>query len=609
MKWILLILLCGFSWLAQAGALQNVQGRAQLSLNGQWNAIVDPFDVGDKRQFFASPGQAKDNMLQEFDFTDSQKLQVPGDWNTQDNKLFFYEGTVWYQRNFLVTKESRRHYFLHFDAVNYLATVYLNGELLGQHEGGFTPFQFEVSDKLVDGDNSVVVKVNNRREADYVPTMSTDWWNYGGITRPVRLIAEEPVYVSDYAFTLNENGGITRPVRLIAEEPVYVSDYAFTLNANGGITASVSLAGDEAGNQTVALSMPGLNSHTKIRTNNDGEATVTFNAAPELWRPQHPVLSSVEIKVGDTVITDRIGFRTVRVDGEDILLNGEPVFLKGIAIHEEKPFGDGRAWSEEDARTLLGWAKELGANYVRLAHYPHNEHMLRVADELGLLVWAEIPVYWDIQFDNEAVYKKAEQQFAEMMDRDKNRAAIILWSIANETPITEARTAFLGRLADAVRTTDPTRLVTAAINTQTTTDTGRKIEEAFAASVDVIGINTYCGWYHDEPETCAEYRWESDFNKPIIVSEFGAGALQGRHGNEDEFFTEEYQARVYKHNLTMLENMKQLRGVSPWILKDFRSPRRPRAHVQDYWNRKGLLSENGQKKQVWYIMKDWYENH
>lgn len=582
MKWILLILLCGLSWLAKAGTLQNVEGRTQLSLNGQWNVIVDPFDVGDKRQFYTSPGQAKEDVLQEFDFTDSQKLQVPGDWNTQDDKLFFYEGSVWYQRNFQVSKENRKHYFLYFDAVNYLARVYLNGELLGQHEGGFTPFQFEVSDQLIDGENSVVVKVNNRREADYVPTMSTDWWNYGGITRPVRLITEEPVYVSDYAFALNENGGIS---------------------------ASVSLAGEEVGNQTVAFSLPKLNSHTTVRTNNDGVATVNFNVSPELWHPQHPVLYSIEIKVDDTIITDRIGFRTVRVDGDDILLNGEPVFLKGIAIHEEKPFGDGRAWSEEDARTLLGWAKELGANYVRLAHYPHNENMLRVADELGLLVWAEIPVYWDIQFDNEAVYKKAEQQFAEMMDRDKNRAAIILWSIANETPITDARTAFLGRLADSVRNTDPTRLVTAAINTQTTTDTGRKIEEAFAASVDVIGINTYCGWYHDEPETCAEYRWESDFNKPIIVSEFGAGALQGHHGNDDEFFTEEYQARVYKHNLTMLENMEQLRGVSPWILKDFRSPRRPRAHVQDYWNRKGLLSENGQKKQVWYMMKDWYKNH
>lgn len=582
MKCIVVAVLLGLSWCASATILQNVEGRTQMSLNGQWNIIVDPFDVGDKRKFYEIPGKADDDELQEFDFTSSHKLQVPGDWNTQDDKLFFYEGSVWYQRNFTLSKQRDKRYFLYFGAVNYLATVYLNGKKIGKHEGGFTPFQFHVTDNVINGVNSVVVKVNNRREADYVPTMSTDWWNYGGITRPVRLVTENRTFVEDYTFSLNDSGGIT---------------------------ATVSLGGDRIANQQVNISLPQLKAEADVTTDEQGRAEVTFNASPRPWQPREPVLYGTEISLGTTTVKDKVGFRTVQVEGEDILLNGQPVFLKGIAIHEEKPFGDGRAWSEEDARILLGWAKELGANYVRLAHYPHNENMLRVADELGLLVWAEIPVYWDIQFDNEAVYQNAEQQFAEMMARDKNRASVILWSIANETPITAARTRFLGRLADSVRRADPTRLVTAAINTQTTTETGRKIEEEFAAAVDVIGINTYCGWYHDEPETCADYRWESDFNKPVIVSEFGAGALQGNHGSDSEFFTEEYQARVYKHNLTMLENMSQLRGVSPWILKDFRSPRRPRAHVQDYWNRKGLLNENGQKKQAWFIMKDWYDKH
>ena len=233
--------------------------------------------------------------------------------------------------------------------------------------------------------------------------------------------------------------------------------------------------------------------------------------------------------------------------------------------------------------------------------------MLRVADELGLLVWAEIPVYWDIQFENDVVLNKAIRQFSEMLDRDKNRASVILWSIANETPNTPVRTRFLTKLADSVRTTDPTRLITAAINTQSVTGEGRKIDEDFANVVDVIGINTYCGWYEDDtPEECAEFTWESKFDKPIIVSEFGAGALQGNHGSDSEFFTEEYQSRVFRNNLIMLENMDNLRGVSPWLLKDFRSPRRPLSGVQDYWNRKGLMSEQGIKKDVWYLMKEWY---
>ncbi|MBT81395.1 MAG: beta-glucuronidase [Alteromonadaceae bacterium] len=559
--------------------IQNVSSRNQISLNGQWNVIVDPYDVGDKRKFQAYQGPVSKTKLSEFDFDSAMKLQVPGDWNTQAEELFFYEGSVWYQKFLSLDIDKSKRYILHFDAVNYLSHVFVNGKEAGVHEGGFTPFEFDVTGFLQQGKNSVVVKVNNRREPDYIPTMSTDWWNYGGITRPVRLLELEKTYVKDYALTWKD----------------------------GEIDVSVEVEGPDKADASVKLSIPELKINKTFRAGNDGKVNAALSAEPSLWTPESPYLYNVKISLNDTDIEDKVGFRTISVDGNDILLNGKPVFLRGIAIHEEKPGGDGRAWSVEDARVLLGWAKELGTNYVRLAHYPHNENMLRVADELGLLVWAEIPVYWDIQFENDLVLNKAIRQFSEMLDRDKNRASVILWSIANETPNTPVRTRFLTKLADSVRSTDPTRLITAAINTQSVTGEGRKIDEDFANVVDVIGINTYCGWYEDDtPEECAEFTWESKFDKPIIVSEFGAGALQGNHGSDSEFFTEEYQSRVFRNNLTMLENMDNLRGVSPWLLKDFRSPRRPLSGVQDYWNRKGLMSEQGIKKDVWYLMKKWY---
>ena len=562
--------------------IQNTASRHYLSLDGQWNAIVDAFDVGDKRQFFKNEIKQKPSQLLEYDFTAAGKLQVPGDWNTQDKELFRYEGSIWYQRNFNIKKDKSKHYVIHFGAVNYLAKVYVNGALVGEHEGGFTPFQFDVSKNLNNGKNSIVVKVNNRREANNIPAMNTDWWNYGGITRSIKLLELEETYIQDYKI-----------------------DYVHGIKS--GIHATIKTVGNTRSGDQIKLYIPELGINKNLRVDAKGFAQIEFSATPTLWEPSSPKLYDVKIEFGNEIISDRIGFRYIEVKGSEILLNGKSIFLRGVALHEENPRGAGRAWSETDDKTLLGWAKELGCNYVRLAHYPHNEKMLRLADEMGLLVWAEIPVYWDILFDSEVVYQKAEAQYTEMITRDKNRASIILWSVANETPKNETRTKFLSRLVDKVHELDSGRLVTAAINTQSTTKFGRKMDDPFAEKLDVIGINTYCGWYDDKPKECANYRWESDYNKPIIVSEFGAGALQGYHGSKDEIFTEEFQVDVFQNNLLMLDNMNSLRGVSPWVLKDFLSPRRPLANIQDYWNRKGLRSERGEEKEVWNVMKAWYE--
>jgi beta-glucuronidase len=227
---------------------------------------------------------------------------------------------------------------------------------------------------------------------------------------------------------------------------------------------------------------------------------------------------------------------------------------------------------------------------------------------MGLLVWSEIPVYWTVAFTNPAVYEKAEQQLTEMIERDCNRASIVLWSIANETPTVPGRLEFLGGLAEKARSLDDSRLITAALDTHTSQDGVMLIEDPLAAVVDVIGINSYCGWYVGTPERCAEWSWHSAYDKPVIISEFGAGALQGLHGTADQRWTEEYQSAVYRNNLAMMDNIEFLSGMTPWILKDFRSPRRPLPGIQDYWNRKGLLSETGEKKAAWYLMKAYYDS-
>ncbi|HZD51545.1 MAG TPA: glycoside hydrolase family 2 TIM barrel-domain containing protein, partial [Woeseiaceae bacterium] len=349
--------------------IQNPQGRHSLLLDGRWRVIPDPYDNGyydyrfkpRKDGYFRARERAGPSDLVEYDFRHSQPLSVPGDWNSQDERYFFYEGTMWYFRTFDLTPDKSRRYLLYFGAANYQARAWLNGRLLGHHEGGFTPFQFDATDALKDGENILVVMVENRRAAERVPALNTDWWNYGGITRSVRLIDVPPDYVADYRFSLSDEGAITGWVR---------------------VTGAVDRG-------PVTVSIPELSIDETIAVDESGFARIELPAKPQRWSPKQPTLYDVRLSYADDSVADRIGFRTIAVHGDEILLNGEPVFLKGISIHEEALSRPGRAWSEKDARELLGKALELGCNFVRLAHYPHDENMLRVADELGLLIWAE----------------------------------------------------------------------------------------------------------------------------------------------------------------------------------------------------------------------------
>jgi beta-glucuronidase len=294
------------------------------------------------------------------------------------------------------------------------------------------------------------------------------------------------------------------------------------------------------------------------------------------------------------------------VHGTEILLNGSPIFLRGVSIHAEAPYRTGRACTDEDMKILLGWVRELGGNYVRLAHYPHDERMTRLADRLGLLVWSEIPVYWAVEFDNPAVLAKAEQQLHEMIRRDRDKASVLLWSVANETPMTPARIEFLKMLVRQARDQDPNRLVTAALLVRAEGRT-KIIDDPLGEALDVIGFNEYIGWYEQTPEDADKTTWKVGYDKPLIVSEFGGDAKFGLHGDPDTRWTEEYQANLYRHQLNMLKGITQLRGMSPWILMDFRSPRRPLPGIQDFFNRKGLISDQGEKKEAFYVLQAAYK--
>ena len=458
---------------ANSELLQNVTARNTQTLDGLWQVIVDPLENGyynhryqpyDQGYFRNAKMQSPSDLI-EYDFDSDLELMVPGDWNTQTEKLYYYEGTVWYKRSFEFKKQEGRSTYVYFEAVNYEAKVYLNGSLVGEHIGGFTPFQFDITDLLKEGNNFLVVKVDNKRKREAVPTVNTDWWNYGGITRSVHLVDVPETHIQDYN------------VRLSSDRK--------------HIEGWVSLSERRAG-QKVRVSIPELKTEENITTDEQGRAVFNFSAKPGLWSPSDPKLYAVSLSTSNDKIEDQIGFRTIETQGSKILLNGESVFLKGISIHEEAPFKTGRITSAEERRILLIWAKELGCNFVRLAHYPHSEAMVREAEKLGLMVWSEIPVYWTILYENQETYLNAENQLTAMIRRDKNRAGVVLWSIANETPLSDARNSFLKRLAEKARSLDDSRLLTAALDTHSGSFGERVIDEPMGEVVDVIGIIRFC---------------------------------------------------------------------------------------------------------------------
>jgi len=568
--------------------LVDVDHRPSISLDGPWHSIVDPYhggwgsrgDVPGIHGYAANKHYKPGGPLIEYDFAKSPTLEVPGDWNTQRKDLYYYEGLLWYERDFIYHRKADKRVFLHIGAANYAAYVFVNDVHVCDHEGGFTPFDCEITGAVKDGNNFVVIAVDNTRRADGVPTIKTDWWNYGGLTRDVSLVEVPEKFIDDESLHLTPDG--------------MIAGYAHVDGASAGTK--------------VGLSIPGLQVAETATTDASGRAEFSFRPQElERWSPEHPKLYRVIFSAGEDRLTDDIGFRTIAVRGDQILLNGKPIFLRGIDIQNEAPYRGGRAWSEKDAETLLGWAKELHCNYVRLVHFPHDARETRLADKLGLMVWSEIPVYWGIDWTDPHTFAVASQQLHEMIRRDRNRASVILWSMSNETPDVPARTVFIDKLIAQARADDSTRLITSAIAASMHNKTA-VLDDPLMKDLDVIGYNEYIGWYGGTPESAPSYTWEDPLGKPVIMSEFGGGAKAGLHGPATERWTEEYQAAIYKYQFQMFKKMPFLRGLSPWVLMDFRSPTRQLPGIQDGYNRKGLVSNTGEKKKAFFVLQHYYEH-
>jgi len=553
-------------------------GRSTESLNGHWNFAVDLLDTGLRQKWYDMKPCATEKRTEPWDYDPyiGETIPVPSCWQMQKEKWYFFEGSAWYTRSWEYhPEENDERIFLRIGAAQYDCKVFLNGEFIGNHYGGSTPFFAEFTGKLQLGTNWIMCCVNNTRTLDRVPMRNTDWFNYGGIYRDIEIVRTPETYIKDLHVSL-----------------VPDSQYDH-------IQIEINITGDVS---HATLTIPELNVLEDIPLVN-GKAKTLVVANPELWSPNNPKLYDLTLVCGQDKVTDRVGFRQIEVKGTDIYLNGECIFLRGISVHEDDEHL-GKVVTEEDLKRRFQHAKELNCNYMRFAHYTHHELATQMADELGILVWAEIPVYWAIDFDNLNTYTDAKNQLLEMMLRDRNRASVIIWSVGNENADTDARLKFMSDLVNVCREYDPCRLVSAACLVN---HAKNKIEDRLAEHLDIIGINEYYGWYEEIFDDLIDIGRNSTPGKPVVISETGADGVIGDGAPKCGFFSESYMADVYRKQIQYLEKLDYIRGISPWILYEFRVERRQNI-FQLGWNRKGLISNDKlTKKTSFDLLANFYE--
>ena len=622
-----------------------IDNREYLSLNGQWKYIVDPMNNGlPETSFFGGFPENKTQKdgyeLIEYNFDQADVINVPGAWNEQKDELFFYQGSIWLFKKFNFNIDPNKLNHLYIGASNFSTKIFLNGERVGQFNSGYTAFNFDISDYLINGENVLLVQINANLSENSVPTKKTDWWPYGGLVGDVLIVNTPKIFI--------ENAYVQ-----ISDLQKKQLNFRAKLNLNK--------------NMNIKLIIDELNLQRSFTTNKNGEIDefIKFKNI-DLWSPDNPKLYNVTVKIEGDEIVDQIGFREIKTKGKQIFLNGSPIKFKGISMHAE-PIGEkGVAFSKAHFESLVATSKELNINFIRAAHYPYTRHMAKVCDELGIMLWEEIPVYWNINWTNKQTKEDALNMLSNLVTRDWNRASVVVWSLGNETPFSKDRMTFMNDLKDRLGELDVSRLTSAAIlsgdaktfakliniiakaglETKDLTAKERHIFEEIVKNVpipfekllpfeinindplanelDLIAYNEYFGWYYTSFfsaqigiresllreimfELMPSFIIRSEFNKPIHISEFGAGAKHS-FKKTNQVWSEEYQAKVYLKQLEMLKSNPQVQGISPWILKDFRSMMRPLNNVQDFYNRKGLIDENGNKKQAFSVLSNFYDN-
>lgn len=552
-------------------------------LDGLWDFVFDKNNVG-----------VSEGWNVNFP-SDSDEMPVPACWNNELGK-YDYEGVAWYRTR--VTLEKSSHLRLLFHAVLGHADVYWDGEHLGYHFGGYTPFDFTLPN-VTAGVHEIIVRTDSTLERNTIPTHVVDWFHYGGIIRPVELQYLSDVSIENMCITYNmtgvESADIRVAVKLLSMSDVPV-EVPLSLYRNGELfhTQNVRLQAGERIELNVEQSWTGLNR----------------------WEADNPALYMIRAVVGQDDKADRIGFRTIEARDKKILLNGKELYLQGVNRHEEHPEW-GFAFPNKLMTKDLDIILQLGCNTVRGSHYPQSEYWIDLLDERGILFWSEIPI-WGAGLPAEVTadpifIQRALTMMDEMINRDLHHPSIIFWSVHNEIDTRSQQAYDLSvKMIDLVRSKDQSRLVVYA--------TMHPMKDICLGLFDVIGINYYGGWYFGHVgfeemlevfhERCKEYGAE---NTPVLMTEFGGAGVQGDSGWEPRLFSEDYQADLLSKSLKLFRSDSKISGTYVWQFADTRADLHGHLpHFRDRarsFNNKGIVNEYRKPKLAYRVIKGIYTSN
>lgn len=587
---------------------QQNDKRNRLTLSGFWDFKLDPDEVVEADSWHSG-------------FDAPRTIAVPGSWNEQFEDAYHYLGMAWYLRDDVYVPSSwqGQQIMIRVGSANYFARVWINGQAVGEHTGGHLPFAFDISDYVLwDEPNTIAVQIENHLQPNRVPAgnlpssgamgsplgggypaATFDFYPYAGIHRPVILYSVPQTHINDVT-VVTEIDGTTGIVSV-------------TVQQDGAMTAGqVILKGDT----TVVGSQLAFD---------DGVAKARLEVPDaKLWSPSSPYLYDLVITVQhDDQIVDRytleVGIRTVEVRGIELLINGEPVYLRGFGRHEDF-YASGRGLNEPLMVKDYSLMKWIGANSYRTSHYPYSEEEMRMADREGMLIIDEIPAvslnFFGSEDDVATRLAMCEQQLEELVARDKNHASVIMWSVANEPfggmiarminpdvpeNYNEIGRNFLNTLIELAHRLDTTRPATLV---GIMTGPAEWIDLA-----DVILINRYYGWYmqtgripEGEKGLAQEFDQLAELNKPLIVSEFGADAMAGMHSLPAQVFTEDYQVDLIRMYLDIADKYDFVIGMHIWNFADFQATQS--ISRVGGMNLKGVFTRARQPKMAAYMLRD-----
>lgn len=592
---------------------QQNDKRNQLNLSGFWDFKLDPDEVGEQEGWHSG-------------LDASRLIAVPGSWNEQFEDAYHHLGMAWYVRDdvYVPSAWQGQQVMLRVGSANYFARVWVNGQAVGEHVGGHLPFAFDVSAYVMwDAPNTIAVQVENHLQPNRVPAgnlpsrgglggsplgggypaATFDFYPYAGIHRPVILYSVPQAHIEDVT-VVTDIEGTTGIVSVTVEQ---VGDVA---------SGTISLRGDST-------------EITEQLTFVDGVAQVQLDVEnANFWSTTSPYLYELVITLedGDAVV-DRysidIGIRTIEVRGTQLLLNGEPVYMKGFGRHEDF-YASGRGLNQPlmvKDYSLMRW---IGANSYRTSHYPYSEEEMRMADREGMLIIDEIPAvslnFFGSDDDIQTRLMMCKQQVGELITRDKNHPSVVMWSVANEPfggmiarminpdvpdNYTDIGLDFLGQLVDMAHELDATRPVTVV------GIMGGPVE--WINLGDVMLINRYYGWYmqtgrisEGEKGLEEEFNQLAELNKPLIVSEFGADAMAGMHSIPAQVFTEDYQRDLIKMYLDVADRHDFVIGMHIWNFADFQATQS--ISRVGGMNLKGVFTRARQPKMVAYLLRDRWQD-